>query len=78
MRVDRQQRDPNPIRRAVVLLDALDGDAGLSFVEHDGLVVDDAPAVAHMGVEACGVGAPAWVHTGVPQVARNVQRHHVG
>ena len=50
MGVDRQQRDPNPVCGAVVLLDALDGDAGLSFVEHDGLVADDAPAVAHVGV----------------------------
>ena len=78
MGVDREQGDPDPIRRAVVLLDALDGDAGLSFVEHDGLVVDDPPAVAHVGIETGSIGAPAWIDTRVPRVSRRIQRHHVG
>ncbi len=78
VRVDRQQGNPNAICRVVVLLDALDGDTGLSFVEHDGLVVDDAPSVAHVGVQAGCVGTPARIDPGVPQVAGRVQRHHVG
>ena len=78
MGVDRQQRDSDPIRRAIVLLDAFDRDTGLPLVQHDWLVVDDAQAVAHVGVEAGSKGAPAWIDTRVPRVSRRIQRHHVG
>ena len=36
------------------------------------------PHRSRMGVQAGGMGAPAWIDTGVPQVAGRVQRHHVG
>ena len=78
MGIDRKQRQPDAIvAGAVVLHDAFHRDAGLAFVEHDRLVVDDAPAVQHMGIDAGRVGAPAWIGARAPEVARGFQRHHV-
>jgi hypothetical protein len=78
MGIDCQQGDANPVFRSVVLLDAFDGHACLPLVEHDGLVVEQAPAVANVGVQPRGIGAPARIHPGRPQMAAGVHGHHVG
>ena len=77
MRVDCEQRDANAVLRAVVLHDALDGSSRLALVEHDGLVVEDSPTFANVGIQARRVGAPARAHSGGPQVPARVDRHHV-
>ena len=73
-----QQRDADAVFGAVVQLDTLDGHAGLSFVQHDGLVVEQAPAVANVGVHAGSIGAPPRIHPGCPQVSAGIHGHHVG
>ena len=44
-----------------------DARQGLPFVEHDRLVVDDAPAVTDVRIDAGGVGASARIDASVPQ-----------
>ena len=59
--VDSDQGDKDAVVGPILRFDTLDSGAGLSLVEHDGLVIEDAPAVAHVGVDAGGVGASARI-----------------
>lgn len=56
--------DADAVFGMVVLNDALDRSSGYALVEHDRLLVEDSPAVAHVGVQARRVGAPTRVYTG--------------
>lgn len=55
-----------------------DRHAGRALVQHDGLVVEQAPAVAHVRVQARGISAPPRVYPGGSQMAAGIQGHHVG
>jgi hypothetical protein len=66
VRVDRNERDPDTVIGAVLQFDTLDSDAGLALVEDDGLVIEDAPAVAHVGVDPGGVGATPGIDARCP------------
>lgn len=63
---------------ALVTHDALDGGARLALVEHDGLGVKDAPAVADMAVHADGGGLATRVQARLPDAAAGLEAHHVG
>jgi len=56
---------------------ALDRGARLAPVQHDGLVVEEAPSVVHMGVDPDRGGTPTRVDPGLPDRTRCLQAHHV-
>lgn len=64
MRIDRKQGNPDPVFGSVVPLDAFDRHACLALVQHDRLVVEQAAAVADVGVQARDVRAPTRIHPG--------------
>ena len=57
---------------------ALDGGAGLSAVQDDWLIVEDAPLVEHMGVSPNGIGPAPRIEPCRPEVTRRLKAHHVG
>ena len=75
VRVDRDALDPLDLALAQ---GALDGGAGLSAVQDDRLIVEDAPLVEHVGVGPDGIGPPPRIEPCRPEIARRLQAHHVG
>ena len=57
---------------------AFDGGTGLSFVENDRLIVDDAPLIQHVGIGANGECPASRIDTAHPEPARGIQAHHIG
>jgi hypothetical protein len=59
--------------------DALDGGTGLALVvEHEGLRVEDAPAIADVRVETDRGCLPARIEAGLPDALGGLEAHHVG
>ena len=75
VRVDRDAFDPLDLALAQ---GALDGGAGLSAVQDDWLIVEDAPLVEHVSVSPNGKGPAPRIDPCRPEVARCLQAHHVG
>ena len=75
VRVDRDALNPLDLALAQ---GALDGGAGLSAVQDDWLIVEDAPLVEHVSVSPNGKGPAPRIDPCRPEVARCLQAHHVG
>ncbi len=57
---------------------AIDGRTHLPAVQHDRLIIEDAPLVEHVRVGADRVGSPPRIEPRRPEIARRFQAHHVG
>ena len=57
---------------------ALDGRPRLAAVQHDRLIVENAPLVEHVGVGPDCVSPPPGIEPRRPEIARRFEAHHVG
>jgi hypothetical protein len=73
MSIHGQQGDTDAVLGAIVLLDALNGHASLALVHHNGLVVEQALAVANVRLHSAhGIGAAPRINAGRPEVPADI------
>ncbi len=62
---------------AILANHSLDGGTGLSLIQEDWLIVEDAPCIADVGVHSNRRGTPTGVSASLPDRTGRFQGHHV-
>ena len=74
MGIDGEERGLEPL----IANHALDGGAGLTFIEEDRLRIGNPPAIAYVGVDANRGGLTARIGPGQEDPLVRFHAHHVG
>ena len=67
MRINRKRRD---ICGCALPNETFDCRARLALVQHNGLIVEDAPTIEHVGVHSDGRGTAPWISASLPDGTR--------